>query len=301
MARSAVRPVASVAALVAAALLLSTAARAAFEDVEVSPRVRAMGGAWAAVRGDGYGVFHNPASLAWADRVQAGASTVRPFGYDFSSQNTVAAAFALPGRWGGMGAGVRAFGVSYMGETLTQETTFAIAQGFHLRADRQSELAIGWALNLYSLDYGRSVTGIDPGDATAVGINVGATASVRERTRVGFQAVNLNNPRIGDRDKEELRRRVSAGVSYAPYPGVETLLEIANELGEAVQYRGGTEFELADFLWARAGIRSDPSIFTAGFGVRWMNVALDYGFATGGGVLGQTHHFGVAYAQPRPR
>ena len=84
---------------------------AAFEDIEVSPRARAMGGAWTAVRDDAYAVFHNPASLAWSGRIQAGASTVRPFGYDFSSQSTAAAALALPGRWGGLGAGVRAFGV----------------------------------------------------------------------------------------------------------------------------------------------------------------------------------------------
>jgi hypothetical protein len=288
-------------AVMVAGLCAAATAWAAFEDIEVSPRARALGGAWSALRGDAYAVFHNPAGLAWSGRVEAGASTVRPFGYDFSSQSTAAGALALPGRWGGLGVGVRAFGVEYMGETLERETTFGLAQGVHVRRDRQSELAVGWALHLYSLDFGRSVTGIDPGSATAAGISLGAVAVVRERTRLGFHALNFNNPSIGDLDKEELRRRVAAGVSYAPYPGVETVLEIANELGESVQYRGGAEFELAEFLWARAGIKSDPSVFTAGLGLRWKGLQLDYGFSTGGGVLGETHQVGVGYAQPRPR
>ena len=278
---------------------LACNAWSAFEDIEVSPRARALGGAWTALRNDAYGVFHNPASLAWSGRIQAAASTVRPFGYDFSSQNTAVAAFALPGAWGGLGAGVRGFGVEYLGETLEQENTFAIAHGFELRADRQSQLAIGWAANLYHLEFGRSVTGIDPGAATAFGLSVGALAVVRERTRVGFQALNFNNPTIGDRDHEELRRHVSVGVSYAPYSGVETLLEIASGLGEAVQYRGGAEFEVAEFLSLRGGVRSNPSVFTAGIGLRWTGIQLDYGFSTGGGVLGDTHHLGIGYSLPR--
>lgn len=286
-------------AIVIVELGLACNAWSAFEDIEVSPRARAMGGAWSALRDDAYGVFHNPATLAWAGRLQAGASTVRPFGYDFSSQNTAVAGFALPGRWGGIGAGVRAFGVEYMGESLEQENTFTIAHGFELRGDRQSRLAVGWAVGLYSLEFGRSVTGIDPGDATALGLSVGALAEVRNRTRIGFHALNFNNPNIGDRDHEELGRRVSVGVSYAPYSGVETVMEIASELGEAVQYRGGAEFQVAEFLSLRAGVKSNPSVFTTGLGLRWTGIQLDYGFSTGGGVLGDTHHLGIGYSLPR--
>lgn len=276
-------------------------AHAAFEDVEVCPRMRAMGGAWSAAAGDVFAPFHNPAGLAWAARPEAAASYLRPFGYDFSSQSAVAARSALPGRLGGIALGVRQFGVSYRGTRLTSETTVALAHGFHLLEDVQSELAVGWGVNLYALDYGRSITGLDPGQATTFGLNLGATAVVRDRTRVGFQVTNLNSPEIGSRDKEVLRRRVSAGVEYSPYPGVRTVLDVNNELGQDVQYRGGAEFEVADFLRLRAGLRSQPSVLSAGFGVRVAGVSLDYGFSTGGGVLGETHHVGLGYALPGPR
>ena len=63
--------------------------QAAFEDVEVSPRIRALGGAYAATQHDPYAPFHNPASLAFALSPQVAASYVRPFGYDFSSQSVI--------------------------------------------------------------------------------------------------------------------------------------------------------------------------------------------------------------------
>jgi len=282
------------------AAMVAAPARAVFEDVEVSPRARALGGSWAGLGGDEYAPFHNPAALAWSEGIGGGASTVRPFGYDFSSQQAFSAGLALPGRWGGVGLGLRRFGVDYLGENLTRETTVTLAHGFRLMADAQSELAIGWSLSLYGLSYGRSVTGIDPGDANSVGLGIGATAVLRERTRIGFKALNVNGPNIGNRDKEDLKRRLSIGVSYAPYGGVATAPDITSEPGEAMQYRGGAEFEVADFAWLRAGIHTAPNVFTTGAGFAVGPLRLDYGLSTGGGVLGETHQFGIAY-RPRAR
>jgi hypothetical protein len=141
------------------------------------------------------------------------------------------------------------------------------------------------------------VTGLDPGGATGVGFNVGAIATVRERTRVGFQALNVNGPRLGGRDHQDLARCVSAGIAYVPYPGVQTVLDVCHELGEAVQYRGGAEFEVAEFLWLRTGVRTEPQAFTAGLGLHWNAIRFDYGYSTGG-VLGETHQFGLRAALP---
>jgi hypothetical protein len=282
-------------ALVAAlTLVVAAPARAAFDDIEVAPRARALGGASAGLIGDEYAPFHNPASLAWLDGVTGAASYVRPFGFDFSSQSAASAGFTLPGRLGGVAIGARRFGVSWLGENLTSETTVALAHGIHLLRDSQSELAVGWVLDVYSLDYGRSVTGIDPGSATGVGVGFGATAVVRDRTRVGFQGLNLNNPSLGDQDHQDLRRAVTIGASYQPYAGVETVFDITRELGRDTQYRGGAEFALGELLWLRAGIHTAPNALTAGIGLQHKGVGFDYGFSTGG-VLGETHQFGFSY------
>jgi hypothetical protein len=273
-------------------------ALAVFDEIEISPRVRALGGSGAALTADAYAPFHNPALLAWTGRVAGAASYLRPFGYDFSSQSALVGTMALRDRLGGAGIGIRRFGVDYQGEALLHETTMTFAHGLPLISDRQSELAVGWAVSVYALDFGRSVTGIDPGRATSAGIHLGAAAVVRDRTRVGFYALNINNPTIGDRDKDDLPRQVAVGISYAPYPGVETVLDVVSQLGEDVQYRGGAEFEVAEFLRLRTGLSTDPNALTAGLGLRRAGVAFDYAFSTGGGVLGDTHHFGIGIALP---
>jgi hypothetical protein len=269
-------------------------ARAAFEDIEVSPQARAIGGSWVALVDDPYAPLHNPAALAWAKRAVA-VSYVRPFGYGFAGQCVVTATAALPGSWGGAGLGIRHFGVEYQHESLTSETTVSFAHGFRLLADRQSELSLGWSLNYLALEYGPSVTGIDPGHASSVTLNLGGHAVIRGRTRVGFQTLNVTDATIGDFDKEPLRRGIWAGLSYAPYPGVITVLDMASELGRVVQYRGGAEFQVAEFAWLRAGVRTEPNVFTGGFGLEHRGLRLDYGFSTGGGVLAETHQIGVGF------
>jgi hypothetical protein len=281
-------------------LMVATPAMAAFEDIEVCPRARALGGAWTAASADAFAPFHNPSALAWTRGLDAAASTVRPYGYDFASQETGSVAIGLPRALGGMALGVRRFGVDYGGETLLRETTVSIAHGVSVLSDFQSEMALGWSLNVYALDFGTSVTGLDPGSASTVGLNVGGTAVVREQTRVGFHVLNLNGPSIGSRDHEDLRRALSVGVVHSPYPGVATALDIASEAGRSVQYRGGAEFQAAGGLWLRAGIHSEPSVFTAGLGFDVRGVRIDYGFSTGG-VLAETHQFGIGFRRrPAP-
>jgi hypothetical protein len=290
-------------ALVGLALLAAAApAFAAFEDVEVSPRARALGGAFSALPADAYAPFHNAAALAWTGEPNGAASFVKPFGYDFSQQ-IVASGTMSAGKLGGLGIGVRHFGVEYRDENLTGETTISLAHGFQLLKDMQSTLAAGWTINLYHLDYGMSVdadpaqsgSGIDPGSATAFGVDFSAQATIYNRTRVGFYALNMNNPTIGKTDKEDLIRRVGAGVAYMPYKGVTTALDISSTLGDPLQFRGGTEFDVNEYLCLRAGIRSEPSIFTAGVGISQYGITVDYGFSTGGGTLEATHQFGVSY------
>ncbi len=271
--------------------------QAAFEDIEVSPRTRGMGMASVGLAPDAYSPFHNAAALAWVTDTEGAASYLRPFGYDFHSQSVISGVGDI-GKWGGVGVGLRHYGVDYRGEDLSSETTVSFAHGFRLLEDIQSTVSVGWALNVYSLDFGTSVSGIDPGSATAVGVDLSGQVVLHERTRVGFYALNVNNPSIGNVDEEELIRRVGAGVSYSPYRGVTTLLDISNELGEQVQFRGGTEFEVTDFLWLRGGLRTQPNIFTAGVGIRQYGISVDYGFSTGGGTLDATHQFGISYILP---
>ena len=284
-----------------AALFLAPQARAAFEDVEVSPRSRAMGGTFNGIQADVYAPFHNAASLGFVEQFDVGASFLKPFGLSYTSQAVVSAAGKLPGEWGGIGVAMRRFAVDYQGEDLTGETTISVAYGVRILQDLQSELSLGVTANYYALSYGLAHDGTDPGSDGAIALDISAMGVVAERTTVGFFAQNVTNTRIGGVDQEELRRRVGVGVGYRPYRGVQTLFDIYTEQGEDIQYRGGAEFQALDFLWLRGGVRTDPNIVTAGLGFDVRGIRVDYAFSTGGGVLDVTHHVGLAYSPPASR
>jgi hypothetical protein len=286
-----------------AALLVLTPgpASAAFEDVEVSPRTRAMGGAFNGLQADVYAPLHNAASLGYLEKFDIAGSFQKPFGLDYSSQGVITGGGMLPGKWGGIGVAIRRFAVDFQGEDLTGETTVALGYGVRILQDLQSELSLGITANWYSLSYGLAHDDTDPGSAGAIAVDLSAMGVIAERTTVGFFAQNVTNTRIGSLDKEELRRRVGVGVGYRPYRGVQTLLDIFTEQGEDVQYRGGAEFQAMDFLWLRGGVRTGPNVVTAGVGFDVRGIRLDYAFSSGGGVLDSTHHIGLAYSPPDGR
>lgn len=278
--------------LILAGLALAAPAGAYFDATPVSARSRGMGEATTAVPDAAFAAFHNAAWLADVDQGEMAVSYVRPFGFSFNDFYTAGAAFPLAGRFGNLGVGVSHFKVAGGDTTLLQETMVSLAHGFELFSDYHSRICLGWALNLYSVKAGQSVSGVDPGSDTSVGLDLGLTMLLHKRTRAGFQVRNLNNPTIGI-DGEELPQSVVAGLAYEPYDGVITTFELDNQLGYQTQYHGGLEMTVTEGFALRAGVVTDPNRLTGGFGYHAGRVGVDYGFSTGGGTLDSTHQFGL--------
>ena len=270
-------------------------ARAFFENTVVSPRARSMGESAVAVQDAAYAAFLNPSHLGDIKSGKVAASYVRPFRLDFTDFFYLGTGIPLSEKWGNLGLGMSHFGVKYQDTSLLKETQVALAHGFGLYSDFHSRVDFGYALNMYHVELGESVDGYDPGSDTAFGIDLGFMMTLHKRTHLGFQVKNLNNPQIG-LDLEELHRRLVAGISYEPYDGVITTFEFDNELGKDVQYHGGVDMTIVQGFALRAGVLTNPSKLTAGFGYSTAGFGLDYGFSTGGGTLNSTHHFGLNFA-----
>jgi len=276
--------------------LAALPAQAAFENVMVSPRARAMGDASVAVPDAPFASYLNPAGLAAIPAAGAvGLSYVQPYGLDFNRLYYLGAAWRLPGRAGALGFGFRQFKVEYEDVALQKESTFTLSHGLYLYQDLHSSVAVGYGLNLYRLEFGETVSGFDPGHADALGLDLALVAVLHDRTRFGVLVHNLNSPKIGE-DEEQVPERLQAGVAYEPYAGVVTTFEVETMQGEPVQWHGGLELEMVPGFQLRAGIISEPSKLTAGFGYTFHGWALNYGFSTGGGVLDSTHQFGLTAA-----
>jgi len=266
---------------------------AAFENVMVSPRARAMGDAGVAVPDAPFATYLNPAGLAAQEAAGAvGLSYVRPYGLDFHNLYFAGGAVRLPDGAGNLGLAFRQYGVDYEDVDLQTESTFTVSHGLYLYEDLHSSVAVGYGVNIFRLEFGETVSGLDPGNEVALGVDFGLVAVLHDRTRVGLMIHNLNSPHIGE-DEEEIPQRLHGGFAYEPYSGVVTTIEAEAMPGEDTQWRGGLELELIPGFDLRAGIMTDPNKLTAGFGYSLQGFALNYGFSTGGGVLDSSHQFGL--------
>jgi len=277
-------------------VMLTAPAQAAFENLMVSPRARAMGDASVADPSAAYAATLNPAGLALLQGDgEASASYVQPYGLDFHKLLYLGAAFRLPGKSGSLGIGFRQYGVDYQDVSLQSESTLTVAYGLPLYTDIHSSISLGVGLNMYRLEFGETVGQLDPGNDVSTGLDVGLRATLHGRTHVGVMVHNLDVPEIG-RDQEELPRRMHGGIAYEPYPGVLTVFELESTHGEDPQWRGGLEVAVLEGLVVRTGIMTEPSKLTGGFGYTFGGASLDYGFSTGGGVLDSSHQFGLSWA-----
>lgn len=267
--------------VVAAVLGRAAPVHAVFDDLEVSPRARALGGSYAGVTGDAYSIFYNPAGLADLEQRDLRGSYFQPFDLGFHRAN--AAAFAMPLRdWGTFGVGFSDYRAEYEGTTLSVERTFAFSHALKLMEDLSSSLAFGYNVNLYNLDYPTfSLSGLDLGTQVVLGLDVGFVARLRERTTAGVFAKNVNNPGIGDPVEDDLPQRVSGGFAYRPYDGVITAAEIEKKLGDDIQFHGGVEMQILEPLKLRFGAQTKPNLFDVGVGLEWQKVQVD---------LTWTHH-----------
>jgi hypothetical protein len=265
-------------------------ARGFFDNLVLSPRARALGGAYVALSDDESAVFTNPAALAGQEGIGVYSSYVDLFGYDFHYLGSIAA--SIPSKYGTFGLGGRAYAVEYEGEDLASEYSAVLGHGFTVMEDVHSSLSFGYALSFYGLTLGESVGGEDLGSASAFGLDVGVLGTLRGRTRVGFFAKNINNPKMGEPDAKDLPQWFTAGICYSPYGGVNTCLEIQKQDNEELRGCAGFEFEIAEYLVLRGGIQNQPDRLSAGFGTHWKQIHVDYSY-TSHPVLPGTHHYGL--------
>jgi hypothetical protein len=281
-------------AVAAVALLLAPCAAYAaglFDNIILTPRARAMGGAFVALSNDASAIFTNPAGLAEQTSISAYASYVDLFGYPYWDLGAVSA--VVPTDYGTFGVGARMFSTEYNGVDLETEYTIMVGQGVTLMKDIHSSLAVGYTANLYGLSFdAMSVSGEDLGSANTMGFDVGVLGTLRDRTRFGFFMKNINNPKLGDPDTEDLPQWLTAGVAYSPYGGVETTLELQKQDSEDMRACFGIESAVTDFFTVRAGLQNNPNRLSAGFGANWQRLRVDYSY-TSHAVLPGTHHFGL--------
>ena len=264
-----------------------------FDSIDVSSKARGMGGAWTASADDATAIFYNPACLVDVSSPNVCATLLQPNSQDFEMLGF--AAFSMPvGSAHHTAVSFRGFGVEYEDVDLLDERTLSFAYATSLMKDIHSSLYMGGGLNIYWLDFGSTATA-DLGSDATYGIDLGLLGILRDRTRIGFLVKNINEPSLGKTNKEPLPQWISAGVSYAPYYGVVTELDIRSLRGQDVELHMGMEFAVTEFLEMRFGFQTEPNSLTGGFSAMVSTVSLDYSYSSHS-VLPGTHHVALRAA-----
>jgi hypothetical protein len=273
--------------LVFLTLFVTSLSAHVFDTIDVSSKARGMGGAWAANAFDAAAIFYNPACLSETKQPDLYASYLQPNGQDFTS--LVFLGFSFPTREGQCAAiSYRGFGAEYQNVDLLSESTLSLAYSLPLLKDIHTALYMAGTVNIYSLDFGSTAT-MDLGSETAVGLDIGFLGVLRDRTRIGFLLHNINEPSMGAVEREPLAQWVSAGISYKPYYGVVTELDVRSVRGEDVEIHMGMQFEVTTYFAMRFGFQTKPNSLTGGLTVNVEPLDIDYSYSSHS-VLPGTHH-----------
>ncbi len=273
--------------IIAVIFVISISLFASFNDYEPSVKARAMGGAYTTLSEESDGIFYNPAGMnLMGNTIEL--SSVQLFGNSFSKLSVASFSANLPKRFGTIGFGLQSFDVTYLDVNLTSEKKYSIGHSICLMNDIHSKLYLGYALNFYHLSMDTF------GSDNSFGLNVGALAILHQRTRLAFSISNINNPKLGKDNDEDIPQKFAIGVSYIPYEGVITAIDLKKGFGEPTEIHAGTEVKLHKSFYLRAGIRNEPVSFSMGFRFTLYHINIDYAYNSHT-ELGGSHHFGIGY------
>jgi|UPI00039BB879 hypothetical protein len=273
-----------------------------------APVITGSGAANLATTADFWSIWANPAGLSRLSAISSGLSFCKPYSQSFSQYYLAGVAVPLNARWGTLALSYYGSEVNYAGSQLTSERALQFSQALFLQRDIISSLAVGYSLNVYFIDYGKSAgvsgdgsDGIELGNAIEWGLNLGLQASLHERIWVGLMVRNLNNPSLGSAlSAMPLPKSLAVGVGYEPYDGLKTNLVLSQAIGDyPLQIRGGLEYTIYSWLKLRAGAISNPNQLAMGFGLQRWPLQFDYAFLSHP-ALPETHQFSLGF-QLNPR
>jgi hypothetical protein len=268
-------------------LIPATLLMAVFDDYIPSARARGLGGAYTGVTDDINSMYFNPAGLADVQmEAQVGFSNL--YNQQFSEVKTAAAGIRLPRKFGTLALGAKMFDVDFADENLMSEQTWSASHAFVLQEDIHSRISFGYTLNYYRLSFDEEDTD------DAFGLDLGATALLHGRTKLGFSVANLTGAKMGDQNQNKLPSKLALGISYIPYDQVTTSIEVKKDFARETEFMGGVEVQLFEPLAVRFGVHQNPATWNAGIGLNVKGIGVDLSYSTHA-VLDGTFYSNVGY------
>ena len=252
---------------------------AAFERLVTGGRHAGVAGASAALAGDPWGMFANPAGILGLPGCTI-VTSVCPSIYGIPELRHLAVSAILPLSWGSIGVAGTTLGVDGYRET-TASLVIASPLG----------PAFGCGIRMNSLWLG--ITSY--GSTVVPTFDAGLQARITESFSVGFLLENVTGARLGIQ-KEALPRSVEFGLSIVSSDlGVQAHASAVKELSGPLDWRMGVSFTPYECLTLRTGISTEPALLCGGLGLTVAPVTLDYAVSHHW-QLGLTHHVSLGFS-----
>ncbi len=241
------------------ALILILTDRSASAQSTLGAAPLAMGQSGVALADSEWSVFNNIALMP-TDH-----NHISFYGYQFAGIAEITD-MALAGTFQ-TGLGTLGIGLHRYGFNLFHENRF-------LAGYKYSEGNVHFGV---SASYTHLYQGEGYGSAGAPGFHLGIAAEPVQNVVVGIRTTHINQPSYGNTD-EELPREVAGGISYSLANESVITAELVKDVRFPVSFRSGVQFRLIPSFFARAGLTTEPSSWSGGFGYQpkpWtINIAI---------------------------
>jgi competence ComEA-like helix-hairpin-helix protein len=234
---------------------------AQFENLDIGAKAISLGGAFTSLSDNSSAIYYNPAGISQIPfREISVFYSPAPFGMKEMSNGALT--YAEPTKFGTFGIAAKTYGFELYREFTA---TFNYANNFEKR------IFYGLNLNYYHLKIQNY------GSATTFGVDAGLLAYLTDYMRWGFSAMNVNRAKIGQ-SKEKLPQVYRTGLSVKLRKDLNVILDVEKDTRYNASVKTGVEFSLFDMADFRAGAGSEPTRFSAGVGLHYSYIEVDYAF-----------------------
>jgi len=246
-----------------------------FAQIEPGARQISLSHSDVALSNDVFSVFNNPSGLSQINWREVGIYySPAPFGLTELANGYVA--YLEPFDFGSVAIG----GMTY-GFDLYRESRIVLGYSYNY----DDKFFAGLAINVHTFSIQNY------GNTSAVYFNFGGLAYITNQVRWGFSISNLNRASIGNED-DQIPMVFSTGFSYDLLKTLSLNLGINKDIRYKPSVRFGIEYDIIKYLSLRAGFQNEPSQYSAGIGINYSIVNLDYALFTHQD-LGLTHQAGI--------
>lgn len=228
---------------------------------------------------DVWSVRYNQAGLADVKLISAGVSYESRFAT--KQLGIQSFAFALPTKSG-------TFGLNYtgFGDKLYRESKIGLAYGMRF----SEKISGGIRINYHNLNISNNY-----GSKSSLTFEASLLAKLSDHIKLGAHIFNPSQVELNDYQNEVIPVVFSFGGSYIFSDKIAMNIEVEKDIDFNPVLKAGMEYRPMDMLYLRAGISTNPSLPSIGFGVDLEQFRFDFS-SSFHPVLGATPAFALVYS-----